>query len=61
MNIPNFVATMVSAISFEVLLHSGFFLFSHLVPMIVGYANGYSQEKDYAAKKYDDISVLRLF
>lgn len=61
MNIPNFVATMVSAISFEVLLHSGFFLFAHLVPMIVGYANGYSQEKDYAAKKYDDISVLRLF
>lgn len=52
---------MVSAISFEVLLHSGFFLFGHLVPMIVGYANGYSQEKDYAAKKYDDISILRLF
>ena len=52
---------MVSAISFEVLLHSGFFCGGHLVPMIVGYANGYSQKKDYAAKKYDDISVLRLF
>ena len=52
---------MVSAISFEILLHSGFFLFGHLVLIIVGYANGYSQEKDYAAKKYDDISVLRLF
>ena len=52
---------MVSAISFEVLLHSGFFLFGHLVPMIVGYANGYSQEKDYAAEKYDDVLVLWLF
>ena len=52
---------MVSAISFEVLLHSGFFLFGHLVPMIVGYANSYNQDEDYAAKKYDDISVLRLF
>ena len=60
-DIHNFVAAMVSTFFFEVLLRSGFFLLGHLVPMIVGYANGYSQEKDYAAKKYDDISVLRLF
>lgn len=60
-DIHNFVATMVSTVFFEVLLRSGFFLFGHLVPMIVGYANGYSQEKDYAAEKYDDVLVLRLF
>lgn len=60
-DIHNFVATMVSTVFFEVLLRSGFFLLGHLVPMIVGYANGYSQEKDYAAEKYDDVLVLRLF
>lgn len=60
-DIHNFVATMVSTVFFEVLLCSGFFLLGHLVPMIVGYANGYSQEKDYAAEKYDDVLVLRLF
>ena len=37
-DIHNFVATMVSTVFFEVLLRSGFFLFGHLVPMIVGYA-----------------------
>ncbi len=52
---------MVSTVFFEVLLRSGFFLLGHLVPMIVGYANGYSQEKDYAAEKYDDVLVLWLF
>lgn len=52
---------MVSTVFFEVLLRSGFFLLGHLVPMIVGYANGYSQEKDYAAEKYDDVLVLGLF
>lgn len=60
-DIHNFVATMVSTVFFEVLLRSGFFLFGHLVPMIVGYANGYSQEKDYAAEKYDDVLVFWLF
>ena len=52
---------MVSTVFFEVLLRSGFFLLGHLVPMIVGYANGYSQEEDYAAEKYDDVLVLWLF
>lgn len=52
---------MVSTVFFEVLLRSGFYLLGHLVPMIVGYANGYSQEKDYATEKYDDVLVLRLF
>lgn len=60
-DIHNFVATMVSTVFFEVLLRSGFYLLGHLVPMIVGYANGYSQEKDYATEKYDDVLVLRLF
>lgn len=60
-DIHNFVATMVSTVFFEVLLRSGFFLLGHLVPMIVGYANGYSQEKDDAAEKYDDVLVLWLF
>ena len=60
-DIHNFVATMVSTVFFEVLLRSGFFLLGHLVSMIVGYANGYSQEKDYAAEKYDDVLVLWLF
>lgn len=40
MNIPNFVATMVSAISFEVLLHSGFFLFEKISVLGSAFASG---------------------